>query len=63
MRKNIWHNKWFYLIAVITLFIMATSVKVAYAGTDTQLDKVLKAGTDGFTAYLNFLIDVLKEVW
>ena len=48
---------------VIALFWMATSVSVAYAGTDVQLDKILKAGVDGLTEYFKFLLDVLNKIW
>ena len=61
--KHIWRNKWFYLVSVTTVFFMVTYVRVAYAGTDTQLDKILKGGLDGFTAYLTWLIAVLQEIW
>ena len=61
--KRISKNKWFVLVLVIALFWMVSYVRVAYAGTDVQLDKILKSGLDGFTAYLNWLLDVLKEIW
>jgi len=61
--KRIWRNKWFYLVSVIALFWMVSYVRVVYAGTDVQLDKVLKAGVDGFVAFLNWLLDVLKLIW
>ena len=63
MKRRLWHSKWFILAMVIALFWMATSVKVAYAGTDVQLEKILKAGADGLIAYFAWLIDVLKEIW
>ncbi len=63
MKIRLWHNKWFILVVVLTLFLALTAIKVMAAGTDVQLEKILKAGLDGLTAYFNFLIDVLKEVW
>ena len=63
MRKSIWRNKWFILICIVVLFLMATSTKVALAGTDVQLDKILKAGLDGLTAYFDWLLDVLNKIW
>ena len=61
--KHIWRNKWFYLITSITVFWIASYVKIAYAGTDVQLDKILKAATDGLIEYFKFLLDVLNKVW
>ena len=63
MRKQLWHNKWFILACLVVIFFGATSTKVALAGTDVQLDKILKAGADGLTAYFAWLLDVLKQVW
>ena len=63
MIRKLWQNKWFILVSVVTLFGMASYVKVAYASTDTQLDKILKAGIDGLVAYFTWLIDVLQKIW
>ena len=61
--KHIWRNKWFYLITGIAIFWLASYVRIAYAGTDVQLDKILKAATDGLIEYFKFLLDVLNKVW
>jgi len=51
------------LAVIVFLFLAATRVNVALAGTDVQLDKILKAGVDGFVAYLDWLLTVLQETW
>ena len=61
--KFIWRNRWFLLVSLMSVFILATATKAMAAGTDTQLDKILKAGVDGFIAFLGWLLDVLKELW
>jgi len=61
--KRLWRNKWFISLWLVFLFFVVTYSKVAYAGTDTQLDKILKAGVDGLTAYFAWLIDVLQLIW
>lgn len=63
MRHRLWSNKWFILAVVVVVFFGLTTTKVALAGTDVQLDKILKSGLDGLTAYLAWLIDVLKIIW
>lgn len=63
MRHRLWSNKWFILAVVSAVFFGLTQTKVALAGTDVQLDKILKSGLDGLTAYLAWLIDVLKIIW
>ena len=63
MRKSLYRNKWFILVAMLALFFMATSTKVALAGTDTELLAILNKGLEGLAAFFTFLIDVLKEVW
>jgi hypothetical protein len=65
MKRRIWKNKWFILVSIVVMFWLITSAKIALAvpGTDVQLEKILKAGTDGLIAYFNFLLDVLREVW
>jgi len=63
MTKRLWHNKWFILAVVVTIFFALTQTKVVLAGTDVQLDKLLKGGLDGLTAYFAWLIDVLKVIW
>jgi len=63
MKHCLWRNKWFILAVVVAVFFGATSTKVALAGTDVQLDKILKAGVDGLKAYFEWLIDVLKLIW
>ena len=63
MKRKLWSNKWFILVVVVAVFFGATSTKVALAGTDVQLDKILKSGLDGLTAYFAWLIDVLKLIW
>jgi hypothetical protein len=63
MRRKLWRNKWFILAMTATLFLAITQTRVAFAGTDAQLDKILKAGVDGLTEYFKFLIDVLQLIW
>ena len=63
MKRRLWLNKWFILAVAVSVFFGVTSTKVALAGTDVQLDKILKAGLDGLTAYFTWLIDVLKLIW
>ncbi len=60
---KLWRNKWFILVSIVSLFFMATSARVVLAGTDLQLDKILKAGTDGLIEYFAWLIEVLKLIW
>ena len=61
--KRVWRQRWFMLAVIVFLFLAATRVNVALAGTDVQLDKILKAGVDGFVAYLDWLLTVLQEIW
>lgn len=61
--KRIWNHRWFVLASLAILFWMVTYAKVVYAGTDTQLDKILKGGLDGLVAYFSWLIEVLQEIW
>ena len=63
MRHRLWPNKWFILAVVVAVFMGITQTKVALAGTDVQLDKLLKSGLDGLTAYFAWLIDVLRLIW
>jgi len=61
--KRIWKQRWFILASLIAVFLMTTVIRVQAAGTDVQLDKILKSGLDGLSAYLAWLLDVMKEVW
>ena len=61
--KKLWSAKWFILASVLALFFMATGTKVAFAGTDTQLQIILGQALAGLNAYFNFLIDILQKVW
>lgn len=63
MKRKLYKNKWFILVSVMAVFIILTQAKVVLADTDVQLDKILKAGLDGLTAYFDWLLDVLKLVW
>ncbi len=61
--KRIWRQRWFILAAAVFLFFATTATRAMAAGTDVQLDKILKAGVDGLTTYFNFLLDVLNKIW
>ena len=63
MKRKLWRNKWFILAMVTTMFFALTTTRVALAGTDVQLDKILKAGVEGLTEYFKFLLDILKLIW
>ena len=63
MKRSLWRNKWFILAMAWSIFLAGTATKVMAAGTDVQLDKILKAGVDGLIAYFNFLLDVLNKIW
>ena len=61
--RRIWRQKWFILVVVVFLFFAVSYTKVALAGTDVELDKILKAGVDGLTEFFKFLINVLNKIW
>ena len=63
MKRRLWNSRWFILMCVVGLFLMATSVRVAIAGTDAQLDKILGFGLNGLISYFDWLIDVLQMIW
>ena len=63
MRKSLWKNRWFILVCLWSVFLALTATRVMATGTDIQLEKILKAGTDGLTEYFKFLIDVLDKIW
>ena len=63
MKRKLWKQKWFILVCLWSVFFALTATRVLAAGTDIQLEKVLKAGVDGLTAYFNFLLDVLNKIW
>ena len=63
MKRRLWRNKWFILAVMVAVFFGVTSTKVVLAGTDVQLDKILKSGLDGLVAYFAWLIEVLELIW
>ena len=61
--RRVWNIRWFLLAVLVFFFFAATYTKVALAGTDVQLDKILKAGVDGLIAYFDWLLTVLNKIW
>lgn len=51
------------IVAVIGGFALATGGKVLAAGSAGELAKILEAGVEGFKAYLDWLLEVLKIIW
>ena len=61
--KRVRKNKWFILLTLVFLFIMASGTKVALAGTDSELTQILQSGLAGLQAYFDWLLEVLNVVW
>ena len=59
------HKKWL-LIGIpssLLLFVLIMVGKVAATETAGEFAQILEAGLNGFKAYLNWLLEVLKIVW
>ena len=61
--KRVWKNRWFVLLTLVFLFLVASSTKVALAGMDVQLTQILQSGLAGLQAYLDWLLEVLDVIW
>lgn len=61
--NKLWKSKWFILIALVCLFVMATSARVVMAGTDAQLTQILDSGLKALKAYFDWLLQVLAAIW
>ena len=59
------HKKWILPAPVIAavLFLLATGGKILASGGVSELAKILESGLEGFKAYLNWLLEILKIVW
>ena len=56
-------NRWFILACLVFAFALSTCVRVAVAGTESELAQVLSAGFNGLKAYFDWLLEVLKIIW
>ena len=62
-------NKWWFKVPIILFCILmvATAIvfgKVAYAASGMpEFGQILTAGLDGFKAYLEWLLEILKFIW
>jgi len=48
---------------VVLALVLASMGKVMAAGGMAELTKILEAGLEGFIAYLDWLLEVLKVIW
>lgn len=63
LKRKLWSNKWFILSVCIAIFFGATSTRVVLAGTDVQLDKIIKGIIDTHIATIDAFIEILKLIW